>query len=32
LIERYNDLIEREDSMGTNKLEAKLMDLDAQTS
>lgn len=31
LIERYKDLIEREDSMGTNKLEAKAMDLDAQT-
>ena len=31
LIERYKDLIEREDSMGTNKLEAKAVDLDAQT-
>jgi hypothetical protein len=31
LIERYNELIEREDSMGSNKLEAKAQDLDAQT-
>jgi len=31
LIERYNELIEREDSMGSNKLEAKAKDLDAQT-
>jgi|GEM_PF-2998454 len=31
LIERYKDLIEREDSMGTNKLEARAVDLDAQT-
>jgi len=31
LIERYNDLVTREDSMGTNKLEAKAADLDAKT-
>jgi hypothetical protein len=31
IIERYNDLIVREDSMGTNKLEAKASDLDAIT-
>jgi hypothetical protein len=31
LIERYNDLIQREDSMGTNKLEAKAVDLGAKT-
>jgi len=31
LIDRYNELIEREDSMGTNKLEAKAKDLDAKT-
>ena len=31
LIDRYNDLIQREDSMGTNKLEAKAADLDAKT-
>lgn len=31
LIDRYNDLIQREDSMGTNKLEAKASDLDART-
>lgn len=31
LIDRYNDLIQREDSMGTNKLEAKAFDLDART-
>ena len=31
LIERYKDLIEREDSMGSNKLEAKAADLDAKT-
>jgi hypothetical protein len=31
LIDRYNDLIQREDSMGTNKLEAKAADLDART-
>lgn len=31
LVERYKDLIEREDSMGTNKLEAKAVDLDAKT-
>jgi hypothetical protein len=31
LVDRYNDLIEREDSMGTNKLESKPMDLDAKT-
>ena len=31
LVDRYNELIEREDSMGTNKLEAKATDLDAKT-
>ena len=31
LVDRYNDLIQREDSMGTNKLEAKAADLDAKT-
>lgn len=31
IVERYKDLIEREDSMGTNKLEAKAVDLDAKT-
>jgi len=31
LIERYNDLIARENSMGTNKLETKALDLDAKT-
>lgn len=31
LIERYNDLVQREDSMGTNKLEAKAFDLGAKT-
>jgi len=31
LVERYKDLIEREDSMGSNKLEAKAEDLDAKT-
>lgn len=31
LIERYNELIERENSMGTNKLEAKAVDLGATT-
>ena len=31
LTERYNELIERENSMGTNKLEAKALDLDAKT-
>ena len=31
IIERYNDLIVREDSLGTNKLEAKASDLDAIT-
>ena len=31
IVDRYNDLIEREDSMGTNKLESKPMDLDAET-
>ncbi|CAB5224476.1 AdoMet_MTases domain containing protein [uncultured Caudovirales phage] len=31
LIERYNDLIQREDSLGTNKLEAKAVDLGAKT-
>lgn len=31
LTERYNELLERENSMGTNKLEAKAMDLDAET-
>lgn len=31
LIDRYNELIERENTLGTNKLEAKAIDLDAQT-
>jgi len=31
LTERYNELIERENSLGTNKLEAKALDLDAET-
>ena len=31
LTDRYNELIQREDSMGTNKLEAKTSDLDAKT-
>lgn len=31
LIDRYNELLERENSMGTNKLEAKVIDLDAET-
>lgn len=31
LVDRYNDLIQREDSMGTNKLEAKAVDLGART-
>lgn len=31
LIERYNDLIARENSMGTNRLETKALDLDAKT-
>lgn len=31
LIDRYNELIARENSMGTNKLEAKALDLDAKT-
>ena len=31
LVERYKDLIERENDMGTNKLEAKALDLDAET-
>jgi predicted RNA methylase len=31
LIDRYNELLERENSMGTNKLEAKAFDLDAET-
>jgi hypothetical protein len=31
LIDRYNELLERENSLGTNKLEAKAMDLDAET-
>jgi hypothetical protein len=31
LIDRYNDLIESENNLGTNKLEAKAMDLDAET-
>lgn len=31
LIQRYNELIERENSLGTNKLEAKALDLDAET-
>lgn len=31
LIDRYNELIERENTMGTNKLEAKAIDMDAET-
>jgi len=31
LVDRYNELIALEDSLGTNKLEAKAMDLDAKT-
>jgi hypothetical protein len=31
LIDRYNELLERENSLGTNKLEAKALDLDAET-
>ncbi|CAB4154472.1 LT_GEWL domain containing protein [uncultured Caudovirales phage] len=31
LVSRYNELLERENSLGTNKLEAKAMDLDAET-
>lgn len=31
LMERYNDLIEQENALGTNKLEAKALDLDAKT-
>lgn len=31
LIRRYNELIERENAMGTNKLEARALDLDAKT-
>lgn len=31
LIDRYNELIERENALGTNKLEAKAVDLDAKT-
>jgi hypothetical protein len=31
LIDRYNELIERENALGTNKLEAKAIDLDAKT-
>lgn len=31
LIDRYNELIERENTLGTNKLEAKAVDLDAKT-
>ena len=31
LTDRYNDLLERENSMGSNKLEAKAEDLDAKT-
>ena len=31
LIDRYNELIERENTLGTNKLEAKALDLDAET-
>jgi hypothetical protein len=31
LIERYNELVAREESMGTNKLESKASDLDAFT-
>lgn len=31
LIERYNDLLARENALGTNKLEARAADLDAET-
>jgi hypothetical protein len=31
LIERYNELVTREESMGTNKLESKAADLDSKT-
>jgi len=31
LIDRYNELLERENSMGSNKLEAKAFDLEAET-
>jgi hypothetical protein len=31
LAQRYNELIAREDAMGTNKLEARTLDLDAKT-
>lgn len=31
IIDRYNELLERENSMGTNKLEAKAVDLEAET-
>ncbi len=31
LVDRYNELIERENGLGTNKLEAKALDLDAET-
>lgn len=31
IIDRYNELIERENTLGTNKLEAKAVDLDAET-
>jgi len=31
LIDRYNELLERENSMGNNRLEAKAFDLDAET-
>jgi hypothetical protein len=31
ITERYNELLDRENSMGTNKLEARAMDLDAVT-
>jgi hypothetical protein len=31
ITERYNELLDRENSMGTNKLEARAMDLDAIT-
>ena len=31
IIERYNELLQREESMGTNKLESKAHDLDART-
>jgi hypothetical protein len=31
LIDRYNELLERENSLGTNKLEARALDLDAET-